>query len=321
MLMPSGKQILLSLLQRFSQQPQETADLDLVSDQVRAGLLLHGSTSEETWLRIERMAWLSEEDSAGRIRQGLGIGGQQGVFLADLLEAIAEDDSLLVNLRDSYPDLGRADLRAALQVTWLLLSSLEFRENLAPVEGADDPDEEQMSRMLSSYLAKLRLSRDDPDAYFGRGEAEIAGEPIVVEQDLLVPRHLVWEAISEQDQMRRWFFEQIDTFEAKIGFQAGFDVACEGEVYPHRWEVTQVIPEERLAYTWEYGGHPGSSFVLWELSDAPGGGTRLRLSHVGHETFPQDNPAFRREACEAGWRYFIHDRLSEYLRAESGERS
>lgn len=52
--------------------------------------------------------------------------------------------------------------------------------------------------------------------------------------------------------------------------------------------------------------------MTWELSEAPGG-TRLRLIAAGIETFPQDNPAFSRESCRAGWEYFLHERLAAFL--------
>ncbi len=65
-------------------------------------------------------------------------------------------------------------------------------------------------------------------------------------------------------------------------------------------------------YDWTYDGILGRSFVVWELSNL-GGKTRLKLMHVGHETFPRDNSVFARETCEAGWTYFLKDSLAAFL--------
>ncbi len=66
------------------------------------------------------------------------------------------------------------------------------------------------------------------------------------------------------------------------------------------------------AYDWRYGGYLGNSSVTWELSETPGG-TKLKLTHKGHETFAQDNPIFSRESGEAGWGYFVHESLKAFL--------
>ncbi|MCP4264200.1 MAG: hypothetical protein GY777_01260 [Candidatus Brocadiaceae bacterium] len=73
--MPSGKQVLLHLLQKFSQQVQDEEDLSEVSEDLRVALLLHGSTPDDMWFKVERMAWLSKKDEEYSdeepVRQGL----------------------------------------------------------------------------------------------------------------------------------------------------------------------------------------------------------------------------------------------------------
>ena len=128
-------------------------------------------------------------------------------------------------------------------------------------------------------------------------------EPIVVEQVYEAPVHVVWKAITDKDQMHQWFFEPMVDFRPEAGFETQFSVGFEGQDYIHQWRVTEVIPERRIAYDWRYGGFAGSSSVIWELSETPSG-TKLKLTHEGHETFPQENPAFTRESCQAGWDYF-----------------
>lgn len=139
---------------------------------------------------------------------------------------------------------------------------------------------------------------------------------IVVEQTFNAPIVVVWKAITDKDQMRQWFFDPIAEFEPKIGFETQFNVRCEDQEYVHLWKVTNVVPERRIAYQWRYGGYPGNSLVTWELSEVRDG-TNLKLTHEGHETFPQDNPIFSRESGQAGWEYFLRESLKAFLERQS----
>ena len=49
-------------------------------------------------------------------------------------------------------------------------------------------------------------------------------EPIVVEQTYDVSIPDAWEAITVPDKMRAWFFPNIPSFEAEVGFETRFDV-------------------------------------------------------------------------------------------------
>jgi len=142
-------------------------------------------------------------------------------------------------------------------------------------------------------------------------QVDVNDEPIVVEQTYGVAPDVVWRAITDPAIMRQWFFAPMAEFEPEPGFETEFVVQFEGREYLHQWRVTEVVPEARIAYRWRYGGFEGDSAVTWELSEAPGG-TNLRLTHVGSESFPAD-PAFGREACVAGWTYFLQDSLKAHL--------
>lgn len=137
-------------------------------------------------------------------------------------------------------------------------------------------------------------------------------QPIVVEQTYDADIGRVWLAITDGGQMPRWFFEAIPEFRPEPGFETKFNVHNEGRDYLHVWKVTEVIPEKKLVYDWTYEGVPGASVVVWELAETREG-TRLRLTHRGGHTFPQDDPAFTRESCQAGWQYFLGERLKAFL--------
>ena len=141
-------------------------------------------------------------------------------------------------------------------------------------------------------------------------------EPIVVQQTFNAPVSSVWRAITDKDQMRQWFFETMTDFRPESGFETEFIVRCEDKDYQHLWKVTQVVPEKRIAYDWRYGGYPGSSTVVWELAETPDG-TSLTLTHEGHDTFPQDDPVFSRDAGQRGWEWFMCESLKAFLERES----
>ncbi len=136
--------------------------------------------------------------------------------------------------------------------------------------------------------------------------------PIVVTETYGQPPERVWAAITDANEMRRWFFHEIETFEPTVGFESKFTVSNELGDYLHLWTIIEASPNERIVYDWRYEGREGAAKVTWLLT-ATDGGTQLELTHAGHETFPQDDPAFTRESCEGGWRYFLSERLKAYL--------
>ncbi|MEP3478599.1 MAG: SRPBCC family protein [Fuerstiella sp.] len=139
-------------------------------------------------------------------------------------------------------------------------------------------------------------------------------EPHLLKQTFETPLARVWKAITDPEQMRQWFFDAIEGFEPKAGFETKFNVECEGRNFFHLWKVTEVVPEKRIVYRWRYHGYPGDSTVSWELSETVAG-TKLLFTQVFHEPYPQDDPMFSREAGRKGWEYFIDGSLPEFLHA------
>jgi len=141
-------------------------------------------------------------------------------------------------------------------------------------------------------------------------------DPIAVEQSFEVELDRLWEAITELDQMRQWFFENIEAFESKEGFETRFIVKNEGRTFPHLWKITEVDPFKKIVYNWKYGGYAGNSLVTFELSNRVKG-SHLKLTHLITESFPQDIPEFHRENCLGGWKWFIKRSLKDYLEGEN----
>ena len=117
--------------------------------------------------------------------------------------------------------------------------------------------------------------------------------PVVVEQTFYSSLESVWNAITKPDEMKLWYFDNIESF-------------------THLWEITEVIPLDKITYNWKYKEYPGDSFVTFDLNMV-NGQIKLTLSMHIVETFPDDIPEFTRESCIGGWNYFIKQRLKHYL--------
>ncbi len=137
-------------------------------------------------------------------------------------------------------------------------------------------------------------------------------EAVIVTETFTLPIAKVWNAISELEEMKVWFFENIPTFEAKEGFETTFTVQVEDRIYPHVWKLTKVIPLQNITYDWRYEGYNGVSIVTFDLIEIEHQ-TTLTVTSTVIEDFADDIPEFKRESCLAGWNYFIKNRLKEYL--------
>jgi uncharacterized protein YndB with AHSA1/START domain len=136
-------------------------------------------------------------------------------------------------------------------------------------------------------------------------------EPFVIERTLNAPSEKVWNAITDKDQMKQWYFDLAE-FKPEVGFEFSFIGGSEEQKYLHLCKITDVIAGKKLQYSWRYDQYPGNSFVTFELFDE-GDKTRLKLTHEGLETFPTDNKDFARESFAAGWSYIIGKSIVEYF--------
>ena len=82
-------------------------------------------------------------------------------------------------------------------------------------------------------------------------------QPLVIERILNASPSRVWRALTNVNEMREWYFD-LKTFEPKPGFDFEFTVEHEGNTFHHLCQVTEAIPEKKLAYTWRYAGQPGA---------------------------------------------------------------
>lgn len=136
--------------------------------------------------------------------------------------------------------------------------------------------------------------------------------PIVVEQIFNRSIEDVWEAITVRDKMIQWFFNNIPSFEPRVGFETRFVIQVEDRIFPHLWKLTEVVPLKKITYDWRYEGYAGSTLVTFELFEE-GKQTKLRLTDTLLENFTDRIPEFKRESGSDGWNYFIKKNLKQYL--------
>ena len=123
---------------------------------------------------------------------------------------------------------------------------------------------------------------------------------------------IVWNAIANHADMIQWYFPNIPEFEAVEGFKTAFLIENEGRKFTHTWEVIDVVPGQRLDYTWMFPEYAGLSKSLF-LLEPSGEGTKLTIEVDVLEDFPDGIPEFNRESCEGGWHYFLGERLMSFL--------
>ena len=133
--------------------------------------------------------------------------------------------------------------------------------------------------------------------------------PFELEQVYDASLEKVWRALTDEDQMRVWYFPQLRKFRPVAGFE--FVFSNDGSPYQKEWRVTKVKEGRMFAHSWRYKGYPGSSEVTFELFKEADK-TRLKLTHTGLASFP-DDPHFARKRFEDGWKQILGSNLKDYF--------
>lgn len=144
----------------------------------------------------------------------------------------------------------------------------------------------------------------------------MSNQPFVIERVLDAPVTRVWNALTKNEQMKKWYFQLAD-FKPVVGFEFSFTgQADEHTEYTHLCTVTEVVPGKKLSYSWRYEGYPGYSVVSFELSEE-GNKTRLKLTHEGIESFAAGGKDFRKENFAEGWAHILDKSLKGFLETEA----
>ncbi|RDV15940.1 SRPBCC domain-containing protein [Pontibacter diazotrophicus] len=63
--------------------------------------------------------------------------------------------------------------------------------------------------------------------------------PLIKEFNYNVPIEKVWQALTDKDKMKEWYFPQLKQFEPIVGFKFQFDDSS--AEYQKEWIVTKVV--------------------------------------------------------------------------------
>ncbi|WP_299225965.1 SRPBCC domain-containing protein [uncultured Psychroserpens sp.] len=143
---------------------------------------------------------------------------------------------------------------------------------------------------------------------------KISEGPIIIEHSFDQSKERLWKAITELNEMKQWFFNNIPAFKAEVGFETTFTVISEDRVFTHEWKIMEVIPLHKICYNWKYSNYKGDAIVSFELFE-DSNKTKLILTTNVIEDFSDTIPEFKRESCIAGWNYFIKDSLVNYFKS------
>ena len=139
---------------------------------------------------------------------------------------------------------------------------------------------------------------------------------LVFERTYNAPIAKVWKAITDKNQMKEWYFD-IPEFKPEKGFEFSFYAGKEDKKYLHKCVVTESNPKTSLAYSWSYDGYPGYSIVKFELTPESKTKTKLKLTHSGLDSFPENDPDFAPESFGAGWTFITGTSLAEFVETDT----
>jgi hypothetical protein len=152
----SGNQILTAVLKDLATRRIPKAELRAATDNVRAALLWHGSSSEDNFRRAQALQWASSYERRRLVRQGLAV--QKGqVHLLDLFERMLEMPGLEDFTRNAYDGLSKEDYDAAVWGLWCLLSVSHMYTERLPVQAADDAELE-LEKWIDNMKGKYKYS-------------------------------------------------------------------------------------------------------------------------------------------------------------------
>jgi uncharacterized protein YndB with AHSA1/START domain len=130
------------------------------------------------------------------------------------------------------------------------------------------------------------------------------------------PRELVFEAHTSAEHMRNWWGpRKYETISAEIDFRVGgkwrvVHRGPEGDEHAFRGEFREIVPPERIVWTFEYEGAPGQIAVeTLTLEEQDGKTTLTAVSDWGsREARDAMGESGMLEGAEETW-----DRLEEYV--------
>lgn len=137
---------------------------------------------------------------------------------------------------------------------------------------------------------------------------------IILERIYNAPILMVWQAITDREQLKQWYFDFSEDFKLEIGHQFDWYAGPpEGKQWHHRGKILEIVEGKKLTHTWEYPGYSGTSTVIWELVKIDNKTTKLIFTHLFSVPFDINIEALQRKNFLEGWNHILNNSLVEFL--------
>jgi uncharacterized protein YndB with AHSA1/START domain len=136
--------------------------------------------------------------------------------------------------------------------------------------------------------------------------------PIQHVRTFAAPIEKVWEAISNKDVMKKWYFD-IPDFKLEVGTKFTWYGGPPEKQWLHAGVVKEIIPMKKLSYSWSYPGHTGEGLAIWELTSISSNKTKLNFKFEIITPFDPQEEDLARKNFVFGWNEFINKVLVEFL--------
>ena len=137
-------------------------------------------------------------------------------------------------------------------------------------------------------------------------------ENVTVSVKVNAPAEKVWQAITDREQMKQWYFDITD-FELGEHKTFNFFEPGDSKKFHHRCEILEVIPNKKFKHSWTYPDFThDKTIVKWELQPQEEG-TMVKLTHKGLENFDHLGLDFKKDSFEQGWNELVTKNLKEFV--------
>lgn len=135
---------------------------------------------------------------------------------------------------------------------------------------------------------------------------------VIIKQKVNAPVDKVWDAITVKDQLKEWY-HNIPDFSAQVHTSFSFHSDFGSEKQHHHGEILEVIPEQKLKYSWSYPDISKERTILkWEL-EKEGDHTLVTLTHKGLENLEHLGNDFSYEKFEKKWTQVVTHQLKSFV--------
>lgn len=137
-------------------------------------------------------------------------------------------------------------------------------------------------------------------------------EPIIKVVIINAPASKVWAALTEGEQLAKWFHAS-DDYTGEIDKTFHMDVVYEGKNYMHTLTIKEKEDEKKLGLEWHIAGDPGNTYVTYELTPE-GAATKVTVTHSGFDALSLAKDAIKsREGYNGGWEHVLFSLLKPYV--------